>query len=138
MNLSRATTVIEQSLNTLTSSAGEPIFDEWIILGKKKNQWTELHYVGPRMQEHVASFSQDLRSLVEVFDPSVSEVGDFSFTHKGHGTAFDAFMCIGPEIFVLFNHTQKNTDQITQNPKWTEAQVYFTELLEAFIADPVV
>jgi len=46
-------------------------------------------------------------------------------------------MCIGDHLFLLLNNTAKSTDEITNNPKWTSAQIHFAELLEAFIADPV-
>jgi hypothetical protein len=46
-------------------------------------------------------------------------------------------MCAGINKLILFNNTEKNTDQITSNPKWTQAQVHFSDLLEAFITDPL-
>jgi hypothetical protein len=65
-------------------------------------------------------------------------VGDFAFSHEGHGTGFDAHMSIGSDLYLLLNNTLKSTGDITSNPKWTAAQIHFAELLEAFIADPVV
>jgi hypothetical protein len=71
------------------------------------------------------------------FNPAEIQVGDFAFSHEGHGSGFDAYMCIGDHLFVLFNNVEKSTDEITSNPKWKLAQIPFMTLLEHFIANPV-
>jgi hypothetical protein len=137
MNLDAAKTSIESALKNLEIAIGEPVFDEWAIVEKSSNGWKLAEYGGSRKEEFIAEFSQDMTALKETLDPDNIQLGDFAFSHEGFGSGFDAHMCIGEAKLILFNNTEKNTDQITSNPKWTQAQIHFSNLLEAFIADPL-
>lgn len=137
MNLETATAQIETNLKNLETSIGEPVFDEWAIVEKSSEGWKLLEYGGSRHEEFVAEFSQDMAALKETLDPSNIQIGDFAFSHEGFGSGFDAHICAGSDKLVIFNNTDKSTDEITSNPKWTSAQVHFNNLLEAFIADPL-
>jgi len=137
MNTAAAIDRIESALVNLESTIGEPVFDEWALAEKTFNGWRLIEYGGSRKDAFLAGFNTDIATLKDTFDPANSHPGDFAFSHEGHGTGFDAHMCVGENIFLLFNNTEKNTGEITDNPKWTAGQIHFAELLEAFIADPV-
>jgi len=137
MNTAAAIDRIESALINLETAIGEPVFDEWALVEKTSGGWKLMEYGGNRKAEFLAEFNADMAALRNTFDPSNTHPGDFAFSHEGHGTGFDAHMCVGRNIYLLLNNTRKNTGEITSNPKWTNAQIHFAELLEAFIADPV-
>ncbi len=137
MNKEAATDRIETTLIQLGKAVGEPVFDEWALVEKSATGWKLIEYGGPRKNDFLANFNTDVASLRGTLDPSDTQVGDFAFSHEGYGSGFDAHICAGDNIFVLFNNTVKSTGEITSNPKWTAAQIHFSELLDAFIADPV-
>jgi len=138
MNIITATNCIETALQQLETAIGESVFDEWALAEKTPNGWKILGYGGDRKEEFLEEFNTDIVALRDTLDPAKTLVGDFAFSHEGYGSGFDAHMCVGENIFILFNNTKKSTGEITSNPRWTKAQIHFTELLEAFISDPVV
>ena len=138
MNAATATPRITTALQNLETAIGEPVFDEWALAEKTSKGWKILKYGGSREEEFFAEFNTDIAALRNTLDPANTLIGDFAFSHEGYGSGFDAHMCVGDNLFVLFNNTAKSTGEITSNPKWTAAQIHFTELLEVFIADPVV
>ncbi|MDF7799498.1 hypothetical protein P4C99_08480 [Pontiellaceae bacterium B1224] len=137
MNLDTAKTRIETALQHMETTIGEPVFDEWALVERSANGWKLAEYGGTRKEAFVADFSKDIASLRETLDPENILIGDFAFSHEGFGSGFDAHMVVGTDTLILFNNTEKNTDQITSSPMWTKAQVHFSNLLEAFIADPL-
>ena len=137
MNIPAAEDRIETALIRMESIVGEPVFNEWALVAKETSGWKLLSYGGTRKNTFLAEFNNDVSALRNTLDPAESTIGDFAFSHEGFGSGFDAHICAGKNIFVLFNNTAKSTGEITANPKWTSAQIYFSELLEAFIADPI-
>ena len=137
MNTLAAIDRIESVLIQMETAMGTPVFDEWALVSKAPEGWTFIEYGGPRKEGFLADFNTDMAALKNTLDLSSTYVGDSAFSHEGHGSGFDAHMCVGQDLFLLFNNTAKSTGEITSNPKWTSAQIYFAELLEAFIADPV-
>jgi hypothetical protein len=137
MNTAAAIDRIESTLINLETAIGEPVFDEWALAEKTSGGWKLMEYGGHRKEEFLAEFNADIAALRDTLDPSNCQVGDFAFSHEGHGTGFDAHMSVGQNIYLLLNNTRKNTGEITSNAKWTGAQIHFAELLEAFIADPL-
>lgn len=138
MTIDTATTRIKNTLKSLEADMGEPVFDEWALTEKSTTGWNILQYGGSRKEEFFAEFNTDIVALRNTLDPTNTTIGDFAFSHEGYGSGFDAHICAGKNLFILFNNTLKSTGEITSNPKWTTAQIHFTELLEAFIADPVL
>ena len=138
MNKEVAANRIETALINLGRAIGEPVFDEWAIVEKTEGGWKLLEYGGTRKNDFLENFNEDMVALRETLDPSATLPGDFAFSHEGYGSGFDAHICAGENIFVLFNNTAKSTGEITSNPKWTSAQIHFSELVEAFIVDPIV
>jgi len=137
MNVATAADRIASALTHLEISVGEPVFDEWALVEKSADGWKLAKYGGDRKDEFMAEFKTDVAALRGTLDPATSQIGDFAFSHEGYGSGFDAYICAGKNLFVLFNNTAKSTGEITSNPKWKAAQIYFAKLLEAFIADPV-
>ncbi len=137
MNKAAAADRIDTALISLENAISEPVFNEWALIEKEAVGWKLIEYGGNRKADFLAEFNDDMAALRNTLDPSKTHIGDFAFSHEGHGTGFDAHICAGEGIFVLFNNTTKSTGDITNNPKWTTAQIHFTELLEAFIADPI-
>lgn len=138
MNLETAKPRIETALKNLEIAIGEPVFDEWALVAKSSKGWKLEAYGGSRKGEFMADFGKDIAALRETLDPENIQVGDFAFSHEGYGSGFDAHMCVGTDKLILFNNTEKSTGEITANPRWTNAQVHFSNLLEAFIADPLL
>lgn len=138
MDISTAAATIENTVKKMNLATGETVFDEWAIVTKTATGWRICHYHGPREQAFLAKFKQDIAALKGTLKPNDLHIGDFAFSHEGYGSGFDAHICAGEDLLILFNNTEKSTGEITANPKWTEAQVHFGNLLEGFIADPVV
>lgn len=137
MNISAAEDRIETALITMEQVVEEPVFNEWALIAKESTGWKLLVYRGIRKHAFLAEFNDDLAALRGTLDPSESRIGDFAFSHEGFGSGFDAHISAGERIFVLFNNTAKSTGEITSNPKWTSAQIHFSELAEAFLTDPL-
>ena len=135
MDVKRAIKQIETAVEKMETAMGEPVFDEWILIGRQGGEWKLLHYAGPRPDTFLNDFREDMAALRRTLDLSSVQTGDFAFSHEGQGTGFDAYMCIGPDVLVLFNNTAKDTGAITADPRWTAAQVHFSNLLESFLAD---
>jgi hypothetical protein len=137
MNIAAAEDRIETALISMEKIVEEPVFNEWTLVGKQPAGWKLLSYGGTRKNAFLAEFNNDMAALRNTLDPSTAKVGDFAFSHEGFGSGFDAHICAGENIYLLFNNTAKSTGEITDNPKWTSAQIHFSELVEAFIADPL-
>lgn len=137
MDNATAASLIETALNNMEQVIGEPVFDEWAVVRKNASSWNLLEYGGSRKDDFIANFNTDVAALRNTLDPSATHIGDFAFSHEGYGSGFDAHMCIGEDLLVLFNNTEKSTGEITSNPKWTSAQIHFAKLLEIFITDPL-
>lgn len=137
MNTPVACDHISTALSRLETAVGEPVFDEWALVLKSDTGWKLVNYGGTRQEEFTAEFKKDMAALRETLDPTKARIGSFAFSHEGHGSGFDAHICAGNNLFVLFNNTAKSTGEITSNPNWKAAQVHFTELVEAFLADPI-
>ncbi len=137
MDTATAKEKIETALNRLQTVFVEPVFDEWALAERSPSGWKILEYGGPRKEAFFAEFSSDIAALRETLDPTQTMIGDFAFSHEGYGSGFDAHICAGQNLFILFNNTGKSTGEITSNPKWTSAQVHFSNLVELFISDPV-
>ena len=137
MNTTAASARIHSALTRLENSIGEPVFDEWALVAKSESGWTPIEYSGSRKETFLAEFKTDMAALRETLHPAQAQIGDFAFSHEGYGSGFDAHICAGESTFILFNNTAKSTGEITNNPKWTSAQIHFSDLMEAFIADPI-
>jgi hypothetical protein len=138
MDVKTASTHINRTLIHLEQVVGEPVFNEWVLVEKTESGWKAYMYCGSRRDDFFEEFKSDIETLHEALDPDRSFPGDFAFSHEGFGSGFDAYICVGTRLFVLFNNTEKSTDDIVANPQWKSAQIHFSRLLEHFIQDPAV
>jgi hypothetical protein len=63
--------------------------------------------------------------------------GDFEFAWYGSGTGFEAFMVVGPRMYLIWNNTGNSMENLSKDPRWLKAQVPFLELTESFRVDPL-
>jgi len=85
----------------------------------------------------IHDFSRDIKAVHEHIVAEGHAVGDFGFTHEGHGTRFDAFVVIGDSLYLLWNNTGASTTQTTKNPSWKIAQTEFLAFTDVIRSNPV-
>ncbi len=137
MNREAVADHIETALISMERVVEEPVFNEWALVEKTDGGWKLIEYGGTRKNDFLENFNTDIAALRETLDPVNTQIGDFAFSHEGYGSGFDAHICAGSNMYLLFNNTAKSTGEITSNPKWTSAQIHFSQLVETFIADPI-
>jgi len=130
---------IERALSEMADVLGEAVFDEWTLVKRLSKGWHVLNYVGAREEAFKMEFATDIAAMKEtVLDLSKTYIGDSGFSYEGHGSGFDAYICVGDGLFLFLNNVQKSTSEITSSPKWKQAQIHYATLLEAFAADALV
>lgn len=137
MNKIDAVDQIQKSLQNMEAVMGEPVFTEWALIVKSDGKWNLSAYEGSRKQSFAENFRADMKAMRTTLDLEEMAAGDYGFSHEGHGSGFDAYMCVGENALLLFNHLDKSTTEIVGNPKWREAQIHFATLLEAFLSSPL-
>ena len=136
METQYAAAIVKQKIDELKHVTKKTIFDEWVMVRIQYARWKVLLYQTPRQEDLKKNFKEDVSSL-KPLDPSHTQIGEFAFSDRGHGTKFDAYLHAGENIFFLFNNTTKTTSEITEDPSWETAQTEFEKLLQEFIMDPV-
>jgi hypothetical protein len=63
--------------------------------------------------------------------------GEFSFTREGDGAHMDAYICLGPRVYLFCNHTSKSMKEVTEDPRWLDAQGQFLNASQFFAVDPL-
>jgi hypothetical protein len=138
MSLDEVKLLIKASIARMDAHYGKAVFDEWAVISLAENRARVLAYVGPRNDDFLKNFANDLGSLrLELRDANYG-IGDFAFARHGVGTRFEAFMVLGTVIYLICNNTQDSMDNITKNPSWLKAQVPFAELGDKLRANPLV
>jgi len=138
MTLDEAKTRITSCASQMDARYGKTVFDEWAVVSLAENKARVLAYIGPRNDDFLKNFINDLGALrAELRDASYG-VGDFAFARHSVGTGFEAFMVLGRGIYLICNNTHGSMDSITKDPRWLEAQVPFAELSEAIRSNPVI
>jgi len=107
---------------------GKTVFDEWAVVSLAENRARVLAYVGPRNDDFLKNFANDLGSLRSELLGTDYGVSDFVFARHGTGTRYEAFMVLGAAIYLICNNTSESMDTIAKDPKWLNAQVPFAEL----------
>ena len=64
-----------------------------------------LQYAGPRLGTFESELSRDARLLADELREGDYHPGHFYFTKEGEGQAYDAFMAVGPETYLMLNNT---------------------------------
>jgi len=117
---------------------GQVVFDEWAVVSLKQQKARVLAYTGPRNDDFLKNFVNDLGALRAALVNAKYDVGDFEFARHGTGTDFEAFMVLGGGIYLICNNTRSTMNEIAKDPRWLSAQVPFAELSDAIRANPLV
>ena len=94
------------------------VFDEWAILAGGSKQKGIIPYVGPRPD----TFRQDLPKNAEPLRQALSgqelHESNIEFTPQAEGRKHDAVIKIGPNSYLLCNHTGKTIAEFRESPRW--------------------
>ena len=137
MNLSDAVDRVRKCAQQMNAGYGKTVFDEWALVSLKRGHEKIVHYFGPRRDDFQKNFSGDLGPMRAEFLTLKHAPGHYDFARHSVGTGFEAFVCIGSELYLIFNNTQRSMDDITRDQRWLEAQKAFAELTEHFSGDAV-
>jgi hypothetical protein len=136
---------IEEVSKLITRCAGEMdarykkvVFDEWAVVNVAQKKSRILNYLGPRNDDFLKNFANDLGALRVELAKQKHGIGDFEFTRHGVGTLFEAFMVLGEGIYLICNNTAETMETIAKNPRWIDAQVPFVELSDKVRSSPLV
>jgi hypothetical protein len=116
---------------------GRVVFDEWAVISLLDNKARVLAYIGPRHDDFMANFANDLGTLRAGLLNADYGTGDFEFARHGTGTGFESFMVLGRALYLICNNTRETMDAITKNPRWLVAQKPFAGLGDTFRANPI-
>ena len=136
MDLAAARTHIAAAFARMNAAYGQPVFDEWAVLGLGDKG--VLAYTGPRPERFRREMPDDAVPLRAEAAGQPSGVGDIVFAPEASGTRYDAFVRLGDASYLVCNHTGKTIAEIRANPGWLKAQTALFELGEKFRADPLV
>ena len=116
---------------------GRTVFDEWAVLSIEGAKISVHAYEGPRSPSFGELVRRDLIKLQSDTAHERRDPGAFAFTRDGDGTAIDAYIVIGPSLYLVCNNTREAISELTVDPHWRLAQVPFAELAEVFRHHPV-
>ena len=137
MTLDEMAGQIKSCAEQMNSRYGGVVFDEWALVSLAENKARVLFYTGPRNDEFLSSFVKDLGALRSELIGGTHGVGDFEFSRHGIGTVIEAFLVVGPGLYLICNNTAESMDTIARNPRWLGAQVPFAELAEKIRSNPL-
>jgi hypothetical protein len=137
MDLETARRHIQASVERMRAAYLKPVFDEWAILSVPARTGGIIAYSGPRPDVFRRNLPQDAEPLRAITEGRQFSEGDIEFVPDAADTRYDAFMKIGPNSYLVLNHTVKTMDEIRADAKWLGAQVALFDLSEKFRADPL-
>ncbi len=137
MTLDEAISHIKSCAKEMDARYGKTVFDEWAVVSLAENKARVLAYLGPRNDDFLKNFVQDLGALRAELLKETYGAGDFEFARHGIGTGFESFLVLGRAHYLICNNTRESMDTITKNPRWLAAQVPFAELGEKIRAHPL-
>ena len=138
MILAQALEKVKQASDNMDARYGRVVFDEWAVVSLQAGRERIVSYEGPRKEHFQKNFVADLGGLRADVLTTKHEPGHFDFARQAFGTNFEAFVCVGEELYLICNNTQLTMDQIAGEARWLEAQKTFAALTDSFRADPVV
>jgi len=139
MNLKTARSRINQTFAKLNEAYGRTVFDELAVVGLAGNELALHAYEGPREAAFLSDFADDSISLrKELTEDQTANGGEFSFTREGEGSNIDAYICLGPDVYLFCNNTLKSMPEITADPAWLKAQGEFLNASQVFAVDPLM
>ena len=137
MTLEEITRLIKQCADQMNARYTKTVFDEWAIVSLAQKKSRILNYLGPRNDDFLKNFANDLGALRTDLLKAGRGAGDFEFTRHGVGTLFEAFMVLGEGLYLISNNTMNSMDGITRDARWIDAQVPFVELSDKVRNSPL-
>src|SRR5579859_2945125 len=138
MTLEEITRLVKSCAEQMNARYKRVVFDEWVVVSLAQKKSRILSYLGPRNDDFLKNFTNDLGALREELLNRQLGFGDFEFARNGVGTLFEAFMVLGEDIYLICNNTADSMEGITQEPRWLDAQVPFVELSDKVRSHPLV
>lgn len=139
MKLETAVSRIRQSLAAMNEAYQRKVFDEIAIVGVDQTGVSLVYYNGPRQNEFNREFAEKTALVRHELKSEKTEFGgEFGFTREGEGDVFDAYICLGPNVFLFCNHTKLSMAEITADPRWMAVQQKFLNASQVFAKDPVI
>jgi hypothetical protein len=137
MNLADAVDRVRKCAQQMNARYGKTVFDEWALVSLKRGEEKIVHYTGPRRDDFQKNFSGDLGQMRAELLTTKHAPGHYDFARHAVGTSFEAFVCVGADLYLICNNTQRSMDDITREGRWLEAQKAFAEMTEEFSGDAV-
>src|SRR6185436_18918029 len=106
MTLSEAQDLVKRTSASMNARYGKTVFDEWAIVSLQPGKERIVSYQGPRKDDFQKNFVNDLGGLRAEVLTTRHQPGDFDFARHGVGTGFEAFVCVGTELYLICNNTQ--------------------------------
>lgn len=138
MTLDETTKSIKRCADQMNARYKKVVFDEWAVVSLAHKKSRILDYIGPRNDDFLKNFANDLGALRTELLKANHGAGDFEFARHGVGTMFEAFMVLSDGIYLICNNTANSMDDITTDAHWINAQVPFVELSDQVRSDPLV
>ena len=87
----------------------------------------------------MSEFADSTTSLrQELTEDQTDDGGEFSFTREGDGASMDAYICLGPKVYLFCNNVAKSMKETTADPAWLNAQGEFLNASQHFAVDPLM
>ena len=137
MTLDEAKILVKTCASQMDGRYGKTVFDEWAVVSLAENKARVLSYSGPRNDDFLKNFANDLGSLRSELLGAGYGIGDFAFARHATGTRFEVFMVLGIGLYLVCNNTRETMDAIAKDPKWLGAQVPFAELGDKLRMNPL-
>jgi hypothetical protein len=141
MTLADAIGLIDAMHAKMTRDYKRAVFDEYAIMQRKRDKFRLAWYRGPREVEFRKNFVKETAALrAEILsNPNLQyQVGDFQFTHEGHGSQSESFLILAPGLVLICGNTRLSMGEISQDRLWISAQQHFVYMSERFAVDPLV
>ncbi len=137
MDLDAATSRIAKCFAKMDEAYLRPVFDELLVVSRNSGEVKLLHYSGPREETIMATLADETAALRQSGGHIDPKPGEFDFTREGVGSDFDAYICLGTDLFLLCNNTEKSMEEVTADPNWLAAQGQFLNASQFFAVDPL-
>jgi hypothetical protein len=138
MTLEEISKAIKHCAEQMNARYKKIVFDEWAVVSLAQKKGRILNYLGPRNDDFLKNFANDLGALRTELVNNQRGVGDFEFTRHAEGTRYEAFLVLGEGTYLICNNTMNSMDGITKSTHWIEAQVPFVELSDKVRSNPLV
>src|SRR5690242_7268165 len=110
MTLDDISAKIRTCAEKMNSRYGGVVFDEWVVVSLDHNRARILYYTGPRNDEFLKNFVNDLGPLRTALLNAAYGPGDFEFARHGVGTGIESFLVLGNALYLVCNDTRKSMD----------------------------